>query len=81
MYLKRIADENGKYTQVEILRMSETWRVPPRRIEQGVAEGWASLGRGAFTLHTPDGDVVFDITAPPDKAKGYIAFDLQLRKH
>lgn len=67
MYLKRIRDDSGRAMQVRILRSGDAWRPSTRVIEQGTAEGWLTLGGGAVTLHTPEGDVRFRIIHPPGR--------------
>ena len=65
----RFADENERpaMTHIEVLRLTKEWRPSKVIIQQGVAEGWASLGKGVITLHTAEDqpDIEFDILRAP----------------
>lgn len=67
MYLKRLKDDDGRYSQVKVLRTGDAWRPSTRIIEQGSAQGWLTLGKGYVTLHTPEGDVRFRIVRGPGR--------------
>lgn len=83
MYLKRtyhqdklVRDEKtGKVTEVKpgavsgvkILRAGARQNFSTKIIEQGVAEGWLSLGQGKITIKAEGGDVSYTI----ERAPGY----------
>lgn len=62
---ERYADENGlpKIAHVEVQRSGKEWRPSKKIVEQGLVQGWLSIGAGKITIKTgpDDADVVFVI--------------------
>lgn len=63
---------------VEIVQLSPEWHLSPRVMEKGVAEGWMSVAKGRLTLHTPTGDVEYEIVAPPDRSQARNYYDCRV---
>jgi hypothetical protein len=63
-----------KVSHLRVRRATKRWFVSPAVIEQGVADGYFSLGGGKLTIKTADGqpDVVYKIVTPPGH---YCCFD------
>lgn len=60
---------------VEIQNSVDEWHVSPKLMDKGIAEGWMTVSKGRITLHTPEGDVDYAISAKPDRQKGLHYFD------
>lgn len=92
MYLKRIfpkgvevrVEKDGERVEVfeecliEIKRASPVWHVSQKLMDKGIGEGWMSVGKRQVTLHTPSGDVVYDIHSAPDRKSNRHYFDCRL---
>lgn len=65
MHLRLFLDVDG--TKVVEPGASSEWKLSPKVMERGVAEGWMSFGRGHVTLHTKadSPDVVFKVHSAP----------------
>lgn len=74
----------GGDIKVEIQHLSKEWHISPRVLENGVSEGWMSVGGGKAILNTPEGPVEYLIASPPKKnvdgsdAKNRNFYDLRL---
>lgn len=70
--------EAGGVISVEIQRLSEAWNVSQRVVDKGLSEGWASMTKGQFILHTPGEDVAFNVVAPPNREQARNYYELKV---
>jgi len=65
MFLKRISNDDGQFTTVQVRNLSPEWHLTPKLLHKGITDGWLTLARGAVTLHATTGDIKFTIVHGP----------------
>ena len=65
MKLKRVLDEKGLVSHVEVLSGGDAQRFSPRVVEKGLMEGWMSIGQDSITIKAKPTDMVYSIKCQP----------------
>lgn len=67
-------DEDGKRRTPHVVGVNvrnahgSTWRPSPRQVEEGLAQGWISVGGGKLTVHgSNDAELVYSILRTPGR--------------
>ncbi len=79
MKIKKIFDDDGKATMVEVkVRNNNRWNLSDTTFAEAVAEGWISTAKGQVVLHTTEGDVAYNILTAPNRRVGRNHFELEV---
>ncbi len=70
MRFKKINSESGE-SLVKIERLNPKWNPSWSVLEKGIANGWLSVVKGQFILHTVEGDKAYNITDRPNAAQKF----------